>query len=149
MPHSGQVTVTKIYEFAYAHRLPAYQGKCARLHGHTGRLEVEVCGVEAGGTPYPGIVVDFHDLKRIMAAIVEELDHAFLNDVLNDPRYADWAARHLPVVRDEQGRDVYAPTSENMVLWVAHRLQTDYPDLRVVRIRWWESSSSYAEWKAC
>ena len=149
MPHSGHVTVTKIYEFAYAHRLPSYQGKCAQLHGHTGRLEVEVCGGEAGGTPYPGIVVDFHDLKRIMAAIVAELDHAFLNDVLNDPRFAGLAEKHLPAVRDEEGRNVYAPTSENMVRWVAHRLHAAYPGLQVVRIRWWESSTSYAEWKAC
>ncbi len=148
MPRSGRVTVTKIYEFAYAHRLPSYQGSCARLHGHTGRLEVEVSGGDAGGTPYPGIVVDFHDLKRVMAAIVADLDHAFLNDVINDARHADWAARHLPAVRDEEGRAVYAPTSENMVLWVAHRLETVCPDLRVVRIRWWESPSSYAEWRA-
>ena len=84
-----------------------------------------------------------------MAAIVAELDHAFLNDVLNDPRYAGWAEKHLPAVRDEEGRNVYAPTSENMVRWVAHRLHAAYPGLQVVRIRWWESSTSYAEWKAC
>ncbi len=147
MLRSGSLTVTKIYEFAYAHRLPSYQGKCARLHGHTGRLEVEVRGGSAG-TAYPGIVTDFHDLKRIMASVVEELDHAFLNDVLNDARYADWARETLSPVTDEDGREVYAPTSENMVLWVGHRLRSDYPGLQIERIRWWESSSSFAEWKA-
>lgn len=149
MPHSGLVTVTKMYEFAYAHRLPSYQGNCARLHGHTGRLEVEVSGGSTGGAAYPGIVVDFHELKRVMAVIVEELDHAFLNDVINDPRYGEWARQHLPALTDEQGNTVHAPTSENMVLWVEYRLRSLYPDLQVVRIRWWESPSSYAEWKVC
>ena len=146
MKHDGTLTVTKIYEFAYAHRLPAYAGKCVNLHGHTGRLEVEVAGQPGPG--YPGIVVDFHDLKDMMAGILAEVDHACLNDVLNAPRYAAWAQAHLDPVQDEDGQTVYATTAENMVLWVLHRLRTTHADLDVRRIRWWESSTSYAEWRA-
>lgn len=146
MKHDGTLIVTKIYEFAYAHRLPAYAGKCVNLHGHTGRLEVEVAGKD--GPAYPGIVVDFHDLKAIMAGIVAEVDHTYLNDVLNAPCYARWAQSHLDPVQDENGQEVYAPTAENMVLWVLHRLQTAHAGLDVRRIRWWESGTSYAEWRA-
>lgn len=142
----GTITVTKIYEFAYAHRLPSYEGKCVQLHGHTGKIELEVAR-DPQAPAYPGIVVDFHRLKDVMTAILQEIDHVCLNDILEQPRYADWAKEHLPPVSDEQGRVTYAPTSENMLLWVLHRLSEDYPTLEVVRLRWWESSSSYAEWR--
>jgi len=32
--------VTEIIEFCYGHRLLRYQGKCAHLHGHNGRVEI-------------------------------------------------------------------------------------------------------------
>ena len=146
MQHDGILTVTKIFEFAYAHRLPSYAGKCVHPHGHTGRLEVEVAGL-AGGSPYPGIVVDFLDLKAMLAPILDEVDHRCLDDVINAPAWADWAAAHLPRVRSETGEEVFAATAENMVLWVRHRLLTLYPGLDVRRLRWWESGTSYAEWR--
>lgn len=146
MQHDGILTVTKIFEFAYAHRLPSYAGKCVHPHGHTGRLEVEVAGL-ADSTPYPGIVVDFHDLKAMLAPILEEVDHRCLDDLINAPAYAQWALAHLPRVRREDGHEVFAATAENMVLWVLHRLRTLYPHLDVRRLRWWESSTSCAEWR--
>ena len=133
MQHDGILTVTKIFEFAYAHRLPSYAGKCVHPHGHTGRLEVEVAGL-AGSSPYPGIVVDFHDLKALLAPILDEVDHRCLDDVINAPACAEWAAAHLPRVRSETGEEVFAATAENMGL-----------DVR--RLRWWESGTSYAEWR--
>lgn len=146
MQHDGILTVTKIFEFAYAHRLPSYAGKCVHPHGHTGKLEVEVAGL-AQSTPYPGIVVDFHDLKAMLAPILDEVDHRCLDDLINAPAYAQWALAHLPRVRHENGSEVFAATAENMVLWVLHRLRTLYPHLDVRRLRWWESSTSCAEWR--
>jgi 6-pyruvoyl-tetrahydropterin synthase len=34
--------VTKVIDFCYGHRLLDYQGQCRFLHGHNGRLEIDV-----------------------------------------------------------------------------------------------------------
>lgn len=145
MRHDGALTVTKIVEFAYAHRLPAYPGPCVRMHGHTGRLEVEVAR-DADET-YPGIVADFRTLDEVLSAVMAELDHALLDDVINHPRHAAWAREHLDPVT-EDGRELYAATSENMLLWTVDRMRALRPGLDLRRVRWWESSSSWAEWRA-
>ena len=36
------VSVTKVFTFDAAHYLEDYDGPCARMHGHTYRLEVEL-----------------------------------------------------------------------------------------------------------
>lgn len=90
------VTVTKKMSFEYAHVLPWHPGKCARLHGHSGHLEVSVRGRL---DPF-GIVVDFGDLKDVIKmAVIDPLDHTLLNEVLPNP------------------------TSEALLPWVWHRLE--------------------------
>ncbi len=70
-----------IAEFDAAHSLPGYQGKCANLHGHTYKAEVVVEGAVGAN----GFVMDFYDLKRILAAALADLDHRCLNDLLQNP----------------------------------------------------------------
>ncbi len=36
--------LTKTFHFEAAHHLPGHRGKCARLHGHSYRLEVTLRG---------------------------------------------------------------------------------------------------------
>ncbi len=68
-------------EFDAAHSLPGYNGKCANLHGHTYKVEVVVEGsVEANG-----FVMDFYDLKKILAEALADLDHHCLNDLIQNP----------------------------------------------------------------
>ena len=73
--------VLKEFEFDAAHYLPEYNGKCERLHGHTYKLVVKV-----EGTPdKEGMVIDFIRLKNIVKEeVLSKLDHACLNDILND-----------------------------------------------------------------
>ena len=75
---------TKLFTFEAAHQLPKHSGKCARLHGHSYRLEVTVVGdiiKEEGSSE--GMVVDFADLSKIVEKeIIEQWDHQFLNDLL-------------------------------------------------------------------
>ena len=47
--------IIKEFDFDAAHYLPAYNGKCEHLHGHTYKLVVKV-----EGTPdHEGMVIDF------------------------------------------------------------------------------------------
>ncbi|MDB5084048.1 MAG: queD [Bacilli bacterium] len=122
---SKRVSVTKIFTFDSAHRLDDYVGKCANLHGHTYRLEVEMKGVP----DYRGIVVDFGDIKQIVnEEIISKYDHQFLNELLP-----------------------FNTTAENMVGHffeiIDNRLQktTDTEPVELQRVRLWETPTSYAE----
>ncbi len=64
--------------FAAGHALRNYHGKCENVHGHNYRVRVLVAGDALDAT---GLLVDFVDLKQILRAIIEKLDHQFLNEV--------------------------------------------------------------------
>jgi 6-pyruvoyltetrahydropterin/6-carboxytetrahydropterin synthase len=64
--------------FDAAHALRGYPGECQRLHGHTWDIEVVVRGEQLDDV---GIVYDFKTLKQDLAAVLEPLDHAYLNEV--------------------------------------------------------------------
>ena len=54
--------IIKEFDFDAAHYLPAYNGKCEHLHGHTYKLVVKV-----EGTPdHEGMVIDFIKLKKLV-----------------------------------------------------------------------------------
>lgn len=83
-----------IAEFDAAHYLPGYQGKCANLHGHTYKVEVVVEGLVGE----KGFVMDFYDLKKVLASALADLDHRCLNDLLQNPTaelIAEMICRHL------------------------------------------------------
>ena len=126
----GVVTITKKFDFCYGHRLPDYNGKCVNQHGHNSTLEVTIKDGHCLAT-YPGMVMDFSDLKKVVNdLIVEELDHKYLND--------------LPEFKDK------APTAENIVRWIVRRLSADDSPLKfcLMRVRVYETPDSYAEWNA-
>lgn len=64
--------------FDAAHALRGYPGECCNLHGHTWDVEVTVRGETLDGV---GIVYDFKTLKEDLSAVLEPLDHAYLNEV--------------------------------------------------------------------
>ncbi|NLE74826.1 MAG: 6-carboxytetrahydropterin synthase QueD [Actinobacteria bacterium] len=116
-----KTSITKICTFAAAHSLPGHQGKCRELHGHTYTLEVTVKGGVHSKGPAAGMVLDFADLERLMRrAVVDRLDHSHLNEVLD-----------------------VVPTVEAIAGWAFARLTAQ--GLQVVRVRLWESPTSYAE----
>ena len=67
--------------FASAHQLKGYQGKCEDLHGHNWKVEVMVRGEVLDSV---GLLIDFKDLKKILRRIIDQLDHKFLNDIMDD-----------------------------------------------------------------
>ena len=91
--------IRKHFGFEAAHVLPYHQGKCARLHGHSYRLEVAVRGPLKEDGPARGMIEDFEDIQRIVRAeIVGALDHRSLNDLVENPtceRIALWIWERL------------------------------------------------------
>ena len=98
--------IFKIFQIEAAHRLPNVPvgHKCARLHGHSFRVEVHVSG-EPG--THSGWVMDFADVKTAFAPLLERLDHHCLNEV--------------PGLEN--------PTSENLALWIWRELKPSLPAL--------------------
>lgn len=122
------ITATKIFKFEAAHFLPNHPGKCKNLHGHSYTLEVEVSYGKGNSLNTNGMVIDFGDLKELIVDYIEaNLDHKFLNET-------------FPGI----------PTAENMVLgivkYLKSKLTLSYP-VWLVRIRLWETSTSYVEWR--
>ena len=63
--------------FSAAHNLRDYRGKCEHLHGHNYTAEVFV---RKGELDKSGLAVDFSDVKGELAAVLERLDHKYLNE---------------------------------------------------------------------
>lgn len=91
--------IFKIFTIEAAHRLPNVPPghKCARLHGHSFRVEIHVSGEKDA---HSGWVMDFADIKAAFRPIYERLDHNYLNDVpgLENPtseRLAEWIWEQL------------------------------------------------------
>ena len=81
----------KEFTFDAAHNLIRYRGACERLHGHTYRLAVEI----AGSVNDDDMIIDFCEVSSaVRERVLSKLDHAYLNDILEQP------------------------TAENIALWV-------------------------------
>ena len=104
--------IWKEFGFGAAHRLPHVPPghKCARLHGHSFRVEVHIRGPL---DPSLGWVMDFGDLKAAWKPLHEALDHRYLNDI--------------PGLEN--------PTSEVLAQWLWARLQPALPGLTRIVVR--------------
>ncbi len=81
-------------DFAAAHFLSDYHGKCERLHGHNYRVLAHARGDELDPG---GMLVDFGVLKGALREVCAGLDHTNLNDrpeFANNPS-AERIARHI------------------------------------------------------
>ncbi len=67
-----------ITQFAAAHQIRGIEGGCERLHGHNWKVEVFVSGDKLDEN---GLLIDFRDIKDKTEALMEELDHKFLNEL--------------------------------------------------------------------
>jgi len=65
--------------FDAAHFLPKHKGKCARMHGHTWRIELIMQAEELSN----GMVHDFLDIKTEIKTVLP--DHSLLNDIIENP----------------------------------------------------------------
>ena len=143
------IRITKQFNFETGHALYGYDGKCKNLHGHSYKLSVTVIGTpikDATNVKY-GMVIDFGDLKKIVKEeIVDIFDHATVFNK-NTP--------HLELGEELQkrGHNViltnYQPTSENMVIDFAKRIEARLPKtIQLFSLKLQETETAYAEWYA-
>jgi len=122
-----QALIRKAFKFESAHQLPHHRGQCARLHGHSYRLEVFVYGpiqevVEDAPDSSEGMVMDFGDISAVVKEhIITRLDHYNLNDVVPVP----------------------VTTAELVACWIRDTLLPYVPNLFAIRL--WETEDGYAE----
>ncbi len=79
MPEQGKWRLTVRSDFAAAHSLRNYGGACEALHGHNFAVSMTVEGDRLAQETE--LLVDFKELKRLLAAVLDELDHKFLNAI--------------------------------------------------------------------
>jgi len=65
-------------EFSAAHSLRDYEGPCARNHGHNYRLEIVVRTERLNDQE---MVMDFAEMDRMLARVIEPVDHQNLNEI--------------------------------------------------------------------
>ncbi len=123
----GLYTLKVRTEIAASHIIEGHSGKCARLHGHNWKIDVEV---QTRTLDALGMGMDFADLKAETTAVTEPLDHRHLND--------------LP------GFEGINPTAEHVAAYVyrevSSRINSD--TAMVSRVTIWETdraSVSYSE----
>jgi len=128
--------VTESLEFCYGHRLLRYQGKCAHLHGHNGRLEVTV---EARDLDSQSMVTDFSAIEKVVRSFVEQnLDHKLLLSK-DDPLVEVLRARKEPLyVMDDD------PTAEAIARHIFERVRS--AGLPVSEVRLFETLTSVASY---
>ena len=65
-------------DFAAAHFLRDYHGKCENLHGHNYKVFVHVRGEKLNEG---GMLLDFSQLKAALKEVLKKIDHTNLNDM--------------------------------------------------------------------
>lgn len=139
--------LTKRFTFEMAHALPAYEGKCHNIHGHSYKLFVTVEGEPshaAEGSP-DGMVIDFGSIKEIVQQrIVDRFDHALVlpkqtaKGAPSDTQLGGFAAKIIWAD--------FTPTTENLLLHFAHLLEHAFPTgTRLYSIKLYETETSCAE----
>jgi 6-pyruvoyltetrahydropterin/6-carboxytetrahydropterin synthase len=110
--------------FAAGHALRNYRGKCENVHGHNYRAEVTLRGAELNAI---GLLVDFVELKKVVHAVLDRMDHQWLNDF---PPF-----------------DALNPSAENMARYIYEEVSaalTTKEGVRVACVRLWETDTASA-----
>lgn len=117
------VEVTKEMTFDSCHHLQQYIGDCARLHGHTYKLQVTFRGT----CDDIGMVIDFKIIKKLIKEkLLSMYDHYNLDDKMT-----------------------FNTTAENMVVFFYDVISMMLKDsnVNVASVKLWETPTSFAEFK--
>jgi len=149
--------VCKSIEVENGHMLSKHPESCRFPHGHSRRVEFVL---EADTLDDREMVCDFKLIKSLIGDWLDKFDHAMCMNTA-DPAYAEWKSRYGERVIGFENQD---PTTEVMARQIfdfttaalakqacepgsatAYPLR---PSVRLVRVRVWETSSSWAEYEA-
>ena len=118
--------ITRERTFSASHQLRNYKGRCERLHGHNWR--VRVC-VQAEDLNESGMVMDFHDLDKLMQEAIEPFDHRHLNEV-TDFETANPSAENIAKAIGESIKK--SLTSTKIVLAYCDVFENDFSRARYI-----------------
>lgn len=144
-------TVSRFFEWDSAHRVMRHESKCSTLHGHRYKAEV-VCSAPA--LDAVDRVIDFGVIKeRVGAWIDANWDHTTLVNAKD--------ASLLALLREDESKGKRPPfvfesepTAERIAqvlfelaqaLLETRKIGHVAPELRVERVRVWETPNCYAE----
>jgi len=134
--------------------LSKHPGKCRFPHGHTRKIEFIL---ESASLDSNGMVCDFKIIKDAVGSYLETLDHALCMNS-EDPMFATLQQAYGDSVvafdKTEPTTEVLAEkihsTASRLLAEYAERNSPSYPlseGVRLVRVRVWETSSSWAEYE--
>jgi len=144
--------ISKSLEIENGHMLSKHPDKCRFPHGHSRRVEFVLEADELDGHE---MVCDFKVIKEAVGEWLDSLDHAMCMNTA-DPAYDEFRQRYGERVIGFENQD---PTTEIMAKTIfdhttralaAYRERGDAryelrAEVRLVRVRVWEPSSSWAE----
>ncbi len=136
------------------HMLAKHPDKCQFPHGHTRRVEFLL---EADGLDDRDMVCDFKVVSDAVKSLLESFDHAMCMNT-DDPKYAYFKEAYGDRIIGFNGKD---PTTEVIartifdacrasLIFHAQNAEQRYPlraDVRLVRVRVWETESTWAEYE--
>jgi 6-pyruvoyltetrahydropterin/6-carboxytetrahydropterin synthase len=147
--------ICKTIEIENGHMLSLHPDKCRFPHGHTRRVEFVLEAVDLDAN---GMVCDFKVVKDAVGEYVDSFDHALCMNT-DDPMYATlkgvYGDRVIGFTATEPTTEVLAKAifDECVQRLGQYRAQMQpryvlREGVQLVRIRVWETSSSWAEYGA-
>jgi 6-pyruvoyltetrahydropterin/6-carboxytetrahydropterin synthase len=115
--------ITATRHFSAAHQLRLYDGSLEPLHGHNWVVRVTV---SAENLDSIGVVMDFHELERLLEKIIAPLHNKHLNDL------SEFKAHN--------------PSTENVALIVGQAMSLP-PGIRLVSVEVWETEQNSAVYR--
>ena len=114
-----EITTTRTFAAAHQLRLPG--GGIEPLHGHNWRVKVTVAAAKLDAL---GTVMDFHELERLLDAVLAPMHNRHLNEL--EPFIAE-----------------LNPSAENVAFHVARSLRLP-AGVRLERVKVWETDENSA-----
>ncbi|MBN8588612.1 MAG: 6-carboxytetrahydropterin synthase [Rhodothermia bacterium] len=114
-----ETIVAKKFKWEAAHRLSWHEGLCRNLHGHSYHMTVEMTGIP----DERGFLIDFQEIKRLLAPLVEQWDHGIFvahsdSQLLDVVHQTGWKHFVLP----------FDSTTENVCQYVSEYLLSKHLD---------------------
>jgi 6-pyruvoyltetrahydropterin/6-carboxytetrahydropterin synthase len=145
--------ICKSFEIESGHMLSKHPEKCRFPHGHTRKVEFTL---EADALDANDMVCDFKVVKELVGEFLESLDHSLCMNT-EDPQFAHlrqtYGERIIPFEKTDPTTEVMAQAiyrhfQQRLAEYIAAGASR-YPvraEVRIVRVRLWETSSSWAEY---
>jgi 6-pyruvoyltetrahydropterin/6-carboxytetrahydropterin synthase len=119
MNHAAMYEIAIEDTFDAAHCLRDYEGACSRLHGHTYKVRA---AFRFDSLEPSGLAFDFRKAKQALRAVIDYLDHQYINEL---PEFS-----------------IRNPTAEAIAKLVFDRLRESIPPVYSVSV--WETPTSCA-----